>query len=168
LNPEKEYEPMHTQYLKYASELTFLVLTWLLLFVIISFFNSLFLVPWDTAITMPEVGTLARTANDFFDRYPWIVTVPLILASLWLAVPAVRRQPDISTKFAGTNLMCLALILLTFMPAALINNIVFPYPPVEYDPTYDGYHRSVLPTVVMLTVCAGWLLWQRRIRIAVI
>src|SRR5689334_14407116 len=123
---------MRNQYLKYALEITFLILTWLLLFVIITFFSSLFLVPWDTAITMPEVGTLARSANDFFARYSWILALPLILASIWVAAPAVRHQPDISTKLAGTNLMCLALILITFIPAAFINNnILFPYPPVE-------------------------------------
>jgi hypothetical protein len=56
----------------------------------------------------------------------------------------------------------LGVLVIAFMLAALLNNWLFPYPPVLYDPTYQGYHRSLLPGGVMLGVCAAWLLWQRR------
>jgi hypothetical protein len=48
------------------------------------------------------------------------------------------------------------------MVAAMVNNAIFPYPDVPYDPSYPGYYRSVLPGLVVAGVCAVWLWWQSR------
>lgn len=157
---------MSTQPLKYALSITVLALTWLLLFFLMMFFAELILVPWDTAIDQPALGTLARTVNDFFDTFPgsWSVPALLILSSIWLTLPLLRRHPSASLKLIATNLIFIGVLFLTFTFAAILNNLIFPYPPVMYDPNYHGYHRSVLPGLVMLSVCVAWLLWQRRIR----
>jgi hypothetical protein len=163
----QEIKPMKPQTLKYATGILCLIATWLALFFVLSFFTELILAPWDTAVVIPEVGTIERSANDFFSTAPGesSVAILLLIISLWLTIPALRRRLDTWYQFAGTNLMCLAALLLTFTPAAIINNnILFPYPPVLYDPNYEGYHRSVFPGLVILAVCLGWLLWQRRIR----
>jgi SNF family Na+-dependent transporter len=163
----QEIKLMKTQALKYTTGILCLIATWLALFFVLSFFTSLILAPWDTAIDMPEVGTLARTANDYFATSPGAssIAIVLLIISLSLTIPALRKRLDTWYQFAGTNLMCLAALLLVFAPAAMINNnILFPYPPVMYDPNYNGYHRSVFPGLVILVVCIGWLLWQRRIR----
>jgi hypothetical protein len=159
-------ENMQAQSFKYGVSILCLIATWLALFFVLSFFTELILAPWDTAIDQPEIGTLARTANDFFasDLGSMSIATVLLLLSLRFAYPALRKRLETWYQFAGTNLMCLAALLLVSAPAAMINNyLLFPYPPVIYDPTYHGYHRSVFPGLVLMGVCIGWLLWQRHI-----
>ncbi|MFN8374942.1 MAG: hypothetical protein U0694_18960 [Anaerolineae bacterium] len=158
---------MKTQHLKHAVAVTLLLLSWGVLFFLWMLLTELILVPWDTAIERPEVGTLARTVNDFFEAAPGAYILPTIVLalSLWLTFPALRRRLTTAYSFAAINFACVGLCIIFFTFSALINNnLLFPYPPVLYDPNYIGYHRSALPGLVALAVLMGWLLWQRRIR----
>jgi hypothetical protein len=68
-------------------------------------------------------------------------------------------------KIIGVTALPLTWLLLfvVFMLAAMLNNAVLSYPTgVPYDPTYHGYHRSVIPGMAVLLACALWLGWQRR------
>jgi hypothetical protein len=37
------------------------------------------------------------------------------------------------------------------------NDAVFPFPPVVYDPDFEGYHRAIIPASVFALICIGWL-----------
>jgi hypothetical protein len=45
----------------------------------------------------------------------------------------------------------------------MVNNAVYPYPPVLYDPNYPGYYRSVIPMTAVIAVCAVWFYGQIRL-----
>ncbi len=142
-----------------------LLLSWALLFFWLMIMTELIFAPWDTAVTQPEIGTWQRTLNDFFATEPGNLTLAVlgVGTSVLLTLAALRRGYDNLLRLAGLNLLCFGVLLIVFSPVAMLNNLIFPYPPVLYDPTYHGYHRSVLPGGVMLAICAGWLLWQRRV-----
>lgn len=158
---------MKIQHLKHAVAIALLALSWAVLFFLWMLLTELILVPWDTAVERPAVGTLARTINDFFEASPGAYVLPTIVLalSLWLTFPALRRRLSTAYNFAAINFACVGLSIIFFTLSALVNNnLLFPYPPVLYDPNYIGYHRSVLPALVALAVLMGWLLWQRRLR----
>jgi hypothetical protein len=136
-----------------------LIFTWVVIFFVLVFVTELTLAPWDTAIERPEVGTWQRTLNDFFERTPGNMSLAALL--IVASILTLRRRPARLQWVAG-NLIFVGLLFSVFMVAALVNNAVFPYPPVSYDPTYHGYHRSVIPGLAVLLVCAGWLIWQVR------
>ena len=142
-----------------------LLTSWALLFFWLMLATELIFAPWDTAVTRPEIGTLQRTLNDFFETSPGNLSLAAlgVGGSMMLTITAIRRGYTNLFRLAGINLLCFGILIAVFTPVALLNNAIFPYPPVLYDPTYHGYHRSVLPGGVMLAICAGWLLWQRRL-----
>lgn len=142
-----------------------LVVTWLAVFYTVSLFTELILAPWDTALVRPEIGTWQRTLNDFFENGgALVVSVPVVLASITLALPMLRQNSLVLFNLMVGNLAFCTALWVAFLAAAFINNqVLFPYPPVTYDPTYEGFHRSVLPMAAQLVVCAAWLLWLRRV-----
>jgi hypothetical protein len=154
--------------LKRTAGIAALLLSWTLLFFWLMIETELLFAPWDTAVTRPEIGTWQRTLNDFFETSPGNLTFVVlgVGASIALTLAAIRRGSSNLLRLAGINLLCFGVLLLVFTPVTLLNNAIFPYPPVLYDPTYYGYHRSVLPGGVMLAICAGWLLWQRRVALS--
>lgn len=137
---------------------------WVILFFWLTFMTELVFAPWDTAITQPEIGTWQRTLNDFFATEPGNLSLAVmgVGMSVILTLTALRRGDASLLRLAGMNWLCLVLLIAAFVPVTWLNNWLFPYPPVLYDPDYAGYHRSVLPGGVVLAICAGWLLWQRR------
>lgn len=142
-----------------------LVGSWVLIFFTLTLFTELIMAPWDTAIHLPETGTWQRTLNDFFDFSvgKYLLSVPVILLNVWL-VASHRAKPAFLARAVMGNLIFVGALWALFLLAATINNqILYPYPPVLYDPTYTGYHRSVFPMAVMLAACAGWIVWQRRV-----
>lgn len=154
--------------MKRTAGIVALLTSWALLFFWLTLATELIFAPWDTAITQPEIGTWQRTLNDFFATEPGNLTLAVlgVGASMLLTLMAWRRGYRHLLRLAGINLLCFGVLIAAFMPAALLNNAIFPYPPVLYDPTFEGYHRSVLPGSVMLTICAGWLWWQRRVALS--
>ncbi len=149
---------------KWAGYIT-LPFTWLALFFVFALLTEFILVPWDTAVVRPDVGTLPRVVNDFFETGPgqYSVAVLLMGLSILLTITALRQKPNTALRFALVNLALAAGIWLVFTLAALLNNAVFPYPAgVLYDPTYRGYHRSVIPGVAVAITCGAWLLWLRQ------
>lgn len=52
---------------KRLGAIVLLIGTWLFLFYTLTFYTSLIMTPWDTAITRPDVGTWQHTLNDFFE-----------------------------------------------------------------------------------------------------
>jgi hypothetical protein len=142
-----------------------LLLSWALLFFWLTIATELIFAPWDTAVTRPEIGTWQRTLNDFFETEPGNLSLAVLGVgiSVLLTITALRRGYSNLWRLAIINLICFGVLFAAFTPVAMLNNAIFPYPPVLYDPTYEGYHRSVLPGGVMLAICAGWLWWQRRV-----
>lgn len=153
------------QWVKRWGMIAVLALTWVILFYTITFYASLIMTPWDTALTRPEVGTWQRSLNDFFEAGAGqLVGLALILASMAVVIPALRRSPALAVELVMSNLIFWGVLLIVFYAATMINNhVLYPYPPVMYDPNYEGFHRSVFPAISMLAVCIGWLLWLRHI-----
>lgn len=110
--------------------------------------------PWDTALHRPELGTWQRTLNDFFETAPGVYTfsLPLMIANIYFAL----RRGNLLT-LAGINFAFVLLFWVALLASFFVNNAVFPYPPVLYDPNYDGYHRAIIPAAVFALVCFGWM-----------
>ncbi|MBZ0292956.1 MAG: hypothetical protein K8L99_10375, partial [Anaerolineae bacterium] len=147
------------RYAKTLTRLGLLLFSWLVLLFVFMLFTELILAPWDSTLVRPEIGTWQRTLNDFFETAPGNLTfaVPLLLAAIWLS----RRRLSNQWMQAAINLGFVVLLWILMLAAFMLNNALFPYPPVTYDPTYAGYHRSVLPFTVMMAACGGWL-WLLR------
>jgi len=136
-------------------------------FFVTAILTEFILVPWDTALVRPEVGTLARTVNDFFEIPPGAYLIPalIMLVGGVLSLRALRRDASVRTLFkllAWHVLFAVGLLLLSTL-GFLITNWLHPYPPVLYDPTYHGYHRSIIPGLIVLAVIAGWVWAQNRL-----
>ena len=141
-----------------------LLVTWALIFLTLTMLTELAFAPWDTVVTLPEPGTWQRTLNDFVDLGigKYVLSVPLLVASMTLTWAALRQQPQAAWRYALGNLVFVLLVWAVFNVAALLNNALFPYPPVLYDPNYRGYHRSIVPGLAFLGMRAAWLLFLRR------
>ncbi len=139
--------------------LLLLVLSWIVIFYILRILTEFVFVPWDTAITRPEIGTWQRTLNDFFELPPgnFLIASLLTLTSIYLTT---RRTHHLLLVVAVGNIVFALLVMGVFMVAALVNNALFPHPPVAYDPTYRGYYRSIIPGLTLALACCGWLRWQ--------
>jgi hypothetical protein len=142
--------------------LLLLICSWLVVFFILMVLTEFVLAPWDTAIHQPEIGTWQRTVNDFFVQEPGnlVIASLLIVASIYLTW---RQRAYPLWALALGNVVFAVLVMGLFMGAAIVNNAVFPYPPVLYDPNYHGYHRAVIPGLIVALVCTAWLRWQIRL-----
>ncbi|HEX2906109.1 MAG TPA: hypothetical protein VHO69_04570 [Phototrophicaceae bacterium] len=153
-------------YLRHTVFLGLLILTWVILFFTLAFFAQLILAPWDTALTQPALGTWQRTLNDFFESGGGgVLALPVILTSVGFALRTINRHSGALAAFIVSNALFFVGLIALFGIACTINNtILWPYPPVLYDPNYEGYHRSVFPLLVIGAACAIWLRYQRRIQ----
>ncbi len=116
--------------------------------------TNLIFAPWDTAVQRPELGTWQRTLNDFFETAPgvYIFSIPLVLANI---VFALRKRK--LAYLAGVNFAFAILFWAALLISFFVNNAVFPYPPVMYDPNFRGYHRTLIPAAVFALMCIVWL-----------
>lgn len=80
-----------------------------------------------------------------------------------LKLVILRRNFNLVWRLVGINVLFSIALYGCFIIAALINNAVYPYPSVLYDPNYEGYYRAIIPGIVLLLVYGGWLTWQMRI-----
>ena len=154
------------QTVKNLGLLALLVVTWLFLLFTLTLFTELIMAPWDTAIHIPEVGTWQRTLNDFFDFSigQLLVSVPVVLISIAVAYLAFRTRPQLLPLLIFSNaVLALSVYALVMLASTINNQLLFPYPPVLYDPNYRGYHLSILPMSALLAACAVWFVWQRRL-----
>lgn len=148
------------------SLLALLALTWLFLLFTLTVYTELIMAPWDTAIHLPEVGTWQRTLNDFFDLSigQFIISVPVVLVSIAVTFAAWRSQPQLLPRLVvGNAVLAVSIWVLVLGASAINNQILFPYPPVLYDPNYRGYHLAILPMTALLAACGVWFMWQRRL-----
>ncbi len=144
---------------------TALGITWLILFGILTFFTQLIMVPWDTAITQPELGTWQRTLNDFFASVPgyFLFSASILVMSIVLSLKIIRGQSRHLLILIAGNIVFAVVLWGVFLIAISVNNaVLFPYPDVNYYPSYAGFHRSIFPGLCILLVCAIWLFWQKR------
>lgn len=150
---------------KTLSRFGLLILAWIAWFYVLTFFTELTFVPWDGALHWPEVGTWQRTLNDFFATDPGrlIISIPMILMSVYLAITALRRNPLALTRITGFSILFIPVLILVWLVAVYINNAVHPYPPVAYDPNYRGFHLTIIPGVAIIGLCIVWLVYQSRI-----
>ncbi|MCC6617104.1 MAG: hypothetical protein IT320_26765 [Anaerolineae bacterium] len=136
-------------------------------FFVTALLTEFILVPWDTAITRPEMGTLARTVNDFFEVAPGSFLIPAMIALVGgvLSLRALRRDASVRAllKLFGGHLLFAAGLLILSTLAFMITNWLHPYPPVTFDPTFHGYHRSILPGIAVLALIVGWIWAQNRL-----
>jgi hypothetical protein len=142
-----------------------LFLSWIAWFYVLTFFTELSLTPWNAALHWPDVGTWQRTLNDFFATDPGrlIISIPVILFNIYLAVSALRRNPKIINRLVLLGWLFIPAFIWVWFTAVMITHWLFPYPPVAYDPNYIGFHLSILPGVAMVATCLIWLRQQSRI-----
>lgn len=142
-----------------------LSLTWLMVFFSLTLLTALNMAPWDTAVQIPEAGTWQRTLNDFFaySAGQYLLSIPVVVLSMVAAWRAIHSEPARIGRMAAGNAVFIVATWAAMLAAWSINNhVLFPYPPVLYDPNYRGFHRSVLPMSVLLASCAIWFAWQKR------
>ena len=82
---------------------------WIFMFVWMSVYSSLFLVPWDATLMRPDEGSLAQIANDFFEGPGALILSFVVLAiNAALFARAVRAGAEPTTlpwKFAIVGLV---------------------------------------------------------------
>jgi hypothetical protein len=139
---------------------TILLFLWFALFTLFTIFTEFTLVPWDTSIVRPEIGTWQRTVNDFFERSPgqYALSIPIVLLSIGLTFYAYRRNPDSLTRLVMIHAIFIPLIFIVWWAAVLLNGQLF-ITPAGYDPSAAGFHRSILPMTTVLITCIIWF-WQ--------
>lgn len=142
-----------------------LIACWLVIFYVLTFITQLTLAPWDTAVERPAIGTWQRTLNDFFESAPghFAISAPLTLACIILSAVTLRRNQAALNRLLLIHLTFAPILLAMWMGAVVVNNAVYPYPPVLYDPNYHGYYRSVIPMAAVVVTCAIWLYGQLRL-----
>jgi hypothetical protein len=104
--------------------------------------------------------------NDFFAADPGrlVISIPVILASIVLTLLILRRRPVSLNRLIVLNWLFIPITLLVWLVAVTINNNwIYPYPPVQYDPTYRGFHLVIIPGTAMVVTCLLWLGYQLRI-----
>ena len=136
-----------------------LVAAWGAMLFALTLLTELILVPWDAAITLPEPGSWQLALNDFFSRPPGnlLVGVPVLALSIFFTLRHIRRHPQTTLVLALMTWVFILSIFALFMLAAMLNNGLFPYPPVLYDPNFRGFHRSVVPGIITGAGCVLWL-----------
>lgn len=151
--------------LKQPIALALIALTWLAIAYTAALFTTLIMAPWDTALVRPEIGTWQRTVNDLFETGAGVVVgIALVLVGIALTVPVLRRSRVTLPRLVIGNAAFCAVLWAAFLLAAFVNNeLLYPYPSVNYDPSYAGFHRSVLPMTAQIVSWALWLLWLRRL-----
>ena len=150
---------------KNLSRIGLLLLAWIAWFYVLTFLTQLTFTPWDGAIDWPAVGTWQRTLNDFFAGDPGrlIISVPMIVFSIYLTLSALRRNPEKLVRITGLAVLFIPVLLLVWLVSVLSNNALHPYPPVEYDPNYRGFHLTIIPGIALIALCIFWLRQQSRI-----
>ena len=154
------------QFAKRLLQVASLLLTWVALFFTLTFFTALVMAPWDTAVQIPEVGSWQRTLNDFFgySAGQFLLSIPVVAIRIAIAWLTWRVRPHLLTRLILGNFLLTVTVWLVMGAASFINNqLLFPYPPVLYDPNYRGFHRSIFPMSVLLATCAAWFILQRRV-----
>jgi hypothetical protein len=136
---------------------TMLLFLWFVLFSLFTLFTEFTLVPWDTSIVRPEVGTWQRTINDFFERSPgqYALSILVVLLSIGLTLYAYRRNPNSLTKLILINAIFIPLVVIVWWAAVILNGGIFTAP-LGYDPSAAGFHRSILPMTTVLIACIIW------------
>ena len=153
--------------IKTMSQMSLLFLAWVALFYLVTFLTQLTLTPWDTAIDWPAVGTWQRTLNDFFATNPGrlVISVPVVLISIYLTLATLRRQPDHLERFIRMHWLFILVLLLAYWVSVTLNHWLHPYPSVMYDPNYLGFHLAILPSVTIIGLCLLWLGKQARLAV---
>jgi hypothetical protein len=146
-------------------KISLLMLAWLAVFFILTMITDFTLVPWDTAIERPAVGTWQRSLNDFFENPPgqYLFSIPIVFLSIIISIKAIRHHPEALNRLLLVNLLFAPILLAMWMAAVFVNNAVYPYPPVLYDPNYHGYYRAVIPLTAVIAVCISWFYGQIRL-----
>ena len=129
----------------------------------LSITNLLLLVPWDTALFRPEIGTWQRTVNDFFEGHTGENATFIVMALISI-VPIVRtlfRRWDAALRIIVANLLFFFLGYIILIGTFVITNLIFPgHPPGEIIDTNPfighNYTRSIIPLVTLWILYAVW------------
>src|SRR5580765_7075877 len=105
-----------------------LVVAWIACFYVLTFLTQLTFTPWDGAIDWPAVGTWQRTLNDFFATDPGrlLISVPVILFSIYHARLTLRQNPDALNRLIGLCWMFIPVLLLAWFLSVSLNNALHP------------------------------------------
>jgi hypothetical protein len=148
--------------IKNSIQIGSLLLAWIALFYLLTFLTELTFTPWNGALDWPAVGTWQRTLNDFFAGDPGrlIVSVPVLVISIYLTVSTLWRNPDSINQLIRLHYGFIPLLLLAWLIGVSLNHWINPYPPVQYDPNFQGFHLTIIPGIAFIGACLLWL-WQQ-------
>lgn len=152
----------------------FLLGTWMVLYVWIVLATDALLGPWRgsnccSLETQPALGTLARTASDFFDTAPGLYIPACIIIGLSagiFAVRVVRSRDKVGVLLAFAWINCLVIVgdLLSMPLAHALTDWWWSRP--TFGQGFDaGYHRTWLPLLVTVLWLAVLFMWQIRGRL---
>jgi len=124
----------------------------------LSITNLLVLVPWDTAIFRPEIGTWQRTLNDFFEGRTGenIVFLTVALVSILPILRRLRRRWGASLRIIIANLLFFFGGYIFLMMSFIVNNAIFPWHPPASLTSGNNYTKSILPLIVLWILYAVW------------
>lgn len=150
--------------IKISIQIGSLLLAWVALFFLLTALTELIFTPWDGALDWPAVGTWQRTLNDFFATDPGrlVVSVPVLIVSIYLTISTLRRNPDAINHLIRLHFIFIPLLVLVWLASVALNQWVNPYPPVQYDPNYRGFHLTIIPGISLIGACMIWLWRQAR------
>jgi hypothetical protein len=151
--------------IKISIQIGSLLLAWIALFYLLTFLTELTFTPWSGALDWPAVGTWQRTLNDFFARDPGrlIVSIPVLLISIYLTISTLRRNLASINHLIRLHYLFIPLLVLAWLVGVSLNHWINPYPPVQYDPNYRGFHLTIIPGMAFIGACLIWLWRQSRI-----
>ena len=132
----------------------------LMLSYLFSALTLLALVPWDTAIARPEIGTWQRTVNDFFEgRFGENVVILFFIMMTTLPIfNTLRERWYLSARVTLTNILFLIVGYGGFIASSIISYIILPYRGNVTDPFFHNYTRSSISLLAISVIFCFWFL----------
>jgi hypothetical protein len=139
------------------------------IFISMIFTAEALLAPWDYITSArPDSGTWQAAVNAFFERSPgnMLFAIPLVLIALRYAFRATRQSTARLAQILLGSLIFIAVNFSMLPVSRMINNLLFGAIPTGVGERYYeaiGYHRSVIPLLMLLILSTAWVIWQHRL-----
>ncbi|MCA9884930.1 MAG: hypothetical protein KC708_18265 [Anaerolineae bacterium] len=139
-----------------------LLATWAFIYFFLVLETEFILVPWDTTLIRPDIGTWQRTLNDFFEVGigSWIIPAGVVIANMLMALRLLRRRRILPWKFIINNALFVWMFIPMMLLVAQLNNTIFPPTAADFEP---GYYRSIIPGLVVVLLTSIWFMVQGRL-----
>ena len=133
--------------------------TSLIMFYTLTIFSLFSLVPWDTALIRPELGTWQRTLNDFFEvgfgnSLVYIVVFVMVVIPIMKALS--KRWHNYRQILLLNSLLIASIYFMTVIVYPM-NRFIFPYTRDYSDPFFHNYGQQIIPFLTLWIMYSIWL-----------